>query len=143
MMMMMCICVVCQFSPILMVHAPHYTVNAWMKAHSFLNPRNLLPALMRYDPNAPVEGNSEVRKRSDRETIRDRDHQRQRDHELLLFSLHFILCPSFTPSPLIYVRILSFCILSLCACHCRIRQFATWNSVCSAWGTLTPPSTTT
>eukprot|EP01113_Clastostelium_recurvatum_P023090 TRINITY_DN2761_c0_g1_i3.p1 TRINITY_DN2761_c0_g1~~TRINITY_DN2761_c0_g1_i3.p1 ORF type:complete len:987 (-),score=308.24 TRINITY_DN2761_c0_g1_i3:8-2968(-) len=38
-----------QVSPVLMMHAPYDTVNCWMKA-SFLDPRKLIPALMRYDP---------------------------------------------------------------------------------------------
>eukprot|EP00163_Fabomonas_tropica_P023207 TRINITY_DN40509_c0_g1_i1.p1 TRINITY_DN40509_c0_g1~~TRINITY_DN40509_c0_g1_i1.p1 ORF type:complete len:911 (+),score=256.88 TRINITY_DN40509_c0_g1_i1:23-2734(+) len=36
-----------KFSPVLMHHAPYHTVNAWISA-PFLEPRKLLPALMRY-----------------------------------------------------------------------------------------------
>jgi len=40
-----------KFSPELMFHVPHYTVNAWIKATCTLNPERLIPALMRYDPS--------------------------------------------------------------------------------------------
>ena len=33
-----------------MHNSPYFTVNIWMRVGSFLNPRRLIPALMRYDP---------------------------------------------------------------------------------------------
>ncbi|CAJ0764682.1 7508_t:CDS:10 [Entrophospora sp. SA101] len=42
-----------KFAPILMEHAPYETVNVWMRQPN-LNPRNLMPALLKYDhSNAP------------------------------------------------------------------------------------------
>ena len=38
-----------KFSPVLMHYLPYQTVNAWLKAKE-LDPRKLIPALMRYDP---------------------------------------------------------------------------------------------
>eukprot|EP01112_Ceratiomyxa_fruticulosa_P020451 TRINITY_DN6960_c0_g1_i1.p1 TRINITY_DN6960_c0_g1~~TRINITY_DN6960_c0_g1_i1.p1 ORF type:complete len:978 (+),score=224.54 TRINITY_DN6960_c0_g1_i1:223-3156(+) len=46
-----------QFSPVLMLNAPYDTVNCWFKAN-FLNPRKLIPALMRYDPANNPKGES-------------------------------------------------------------------------------------
>jgi hypothetical protein len=40
-----------KFSPSLMRHVPQQTVNAWIAARTPLNPRRLIPALMRYDPS--------------------------------------------------------------------------------------------
>lgn len=53
-----------RFSPILMHHIPYETVNLWQKASSFLKPRKLIPALMRYNPaNNPANqpGNQAIR----------------------------------------------------------------------------------
>jgi len=38
-----------KFSPALMATVPHLTVQAWIKAGDALEPRKLIPALMRYD----------------------------------------------------------------------------------------------
>jgi len=45
-----------KFSPIVMYHVPFDTVDAWIKATN-LNPRKLIPALMRYDPAKNPKGN--------------------------------------------------------------------------------------
>ena len=42
-----------KFAPTLMFNMPMHTVNALMRA-TFLNPRDAIPALMRYDPTNPV-----------------------------------------------------------------------------------------
>jgi hypothetical protein len=43
-----------QFSPTLMAHVPRPTVDAWINSRTPLQPRKLLPALMRYQPSAQV-----------------------------------------------------------------------------------------
>ncbi|KAK9767863.1 tethering complex subunit [Basidiobolus ranarum] len=43
-----------KYSPVLMEHAPVETVNMWMR-HTNLNPRNLIPALLRYDHSKTQE----------------------------------------------------------------------------------------
>eukprot|EP01087_Luapelamoeba_hula_P008479 TRINITY_DN2114_c0_g1_i4.p1 TRINITY_DN2114_c0_g1~~TRINITY_DN2114_c0_g1_i4.p1 ORF type:complete len:616 (+),score=130.46 TRINITY_DN2114_c0_g1_i4:1191-3038(+) len=49
-----------KFSPILMAHKPQYIVHAWMNANVPLNPRKLIPALMRYKPS-PAEPHQGIR----------------------------------------------------------------------------------
>jgi len=44
-----------EFSPIFMYHIPYYTVNAWIKIHSNLDPRKLLPSIMRYNHANNIE----------------------------------------------------------------------------------------
>ncbi|KAL6061226.1 tethering complex subunit [Balamuthia mandrillaris] len=44
------------YSPVLMQHIPYHTVNAWISARTPLNPRKLIPALMRYDKSKNPEG---------------------------------------------------------------------------------------
>jgi tetratricopeptide (TPR) repeat protein len=48
-----------KFSPVLMHHAPEQTVNAWMAA-PFLDPKRLLPALMRYDEASDTSGTNQA-----------------------------------------------------------------------------------
>lgn len=43
-----------QFSPTLMHHEPRATVDAWINSRTPLQPRKLLPALMRYHPSPQV-----------------------------------------------------------------------------------------
>lgn len=47
-----------QFSPTLMAHVPRPTVDAWISSRTPLQPRKLLPALMRYQPS-PAQGSNE------------------------------------------------------------------------------------
>ena len=47
-----------RFSPVLMANSPYHTVNAWTRCASFLKPRKLIPALMRYDPASNPEDDS-------------------------------------------------------------------------------------
>jgi hypothetical protein len=56
-----------KFSPALMAHVPYLTVSAWLDAMSvkdqfgnpLIEPRKLIPALMRYDPSRPKFADSE------------------------------------------------------------------------------------
>lgn len=45
-----------RFSPVLMENAPYETVSAWMRQPN-LNPRNLIPALLKYDHKSLEAGN--------------------------------------------------------------------------------------
>ncbi|PRP82641.1 hypothetical protein PROFUN_09752 [Planoprotostelium fungivorum] len=44
-----------EFSPIFMHHIPYYTVNLWIKNHQQLEPRKLLPSIMRYNHASNIE----------------------------------------------------------------------------------------
>lgn len=48
-----------KFSPVLMENDPYETVNVWMR-QSNLNPRHLIPALLRYDHKKLMEKATQV-----------------------------------------------------------------------------------
>jgi len=46
-----------KFSPLLMEHVPYETVNTWL--HEDLDPKALIPAIMKYDPSTNPPGNTQ------------------------------------------------------------------------------------
>lgn len=76
-----------KYSPPLMHHAPHDTVNVWI-GEPRLEPRRLIPALMRYDPanNPPGEKQNQAVRYLEHVTFRLRINDRAIDDYLL--SLH-------------------------------------------------------
>ncbi len=76
-----------KYSPPLMHHVPHDTVNVWI-AEPRLEPRRLIPALMRYDPanNPPGEKQNQAVRYLEHVTFRLRVNDRAIDDYLL--SLH-------------------------------------------------------